>query len=91
MAPAAKAATPATVTLKHLAAKLAEQHELSKKAAEGILADQISLRRHVACASSRETIRSWLQFPRRLQHTLNLSEVASARPVGSACQRASLR
>jgi DNA-binding protein HU-beta len=43
MAAAAKSATPATVTLKHLAAKLAEQHELSKKAAEGILSDQISL------------------------------------------------
>ena len=43
MAAAAKSATPATVTLKHLAAKLAEQHELSKKAAEAILADEISL------------------------------------------------
>ncbi|BAT60593.1 DNA-binding protein HU 1 [Variibacter gotjawalensis] len=42
-AAAAKSATPATVTLKHLAAKLAEQHELSKKAAEAILADEISL------------------------------------------------
>ena len=30
---AKKAATPATVTLKHLAAALAEEHELSKKAA----------------------------------------------------------
>ncbi len=39
----AKAATPATVTLKHLAAKLAEMHEMSKKSAETILGDQIAL------------------------------------------------
>ena len=31
---AKKAATPATITLKHLAAALAEEHDLSKKAAE---------------------------------------------------------
>ena len=35
------AATPATVTLKHLAAALAEEHELSKKAAEAILTDMV--------------------------------------------------
>jgi DNA-binding protein HU-beta len=38
-----KAATPATVTLKHLAASLAEAHEMSKKQAEGILSDTIGL------------------------------------------------
>jgi DNA-binding protein HU-beta len=38
---AAKAATPATITLKHLAAALAEDHELSKKKAEEILGDMV--------------------------------------------------
>jgi DNA-binding protein HU-beta len=37
----AKAATPTTVTLKHLAADIAEAHELSKKQAETILADLV--------------------------------------------------
>jgi DNA-binding protein HU-beta len=39
---AKKAATPATVTLKHLAAALADEHELSKKSAEAILTDVVS-------------------------------------------------
>lgn len=43
MATAPKSATPATVTLKHIAAKLAEDHEMSKKAAEGVLGDMITL------------------------------------------------
>jgi len=38
---AKKAASPATITLKHLAAALAEDHELSKKAAEAILTDLV--------------------------------------------------
>ena len=38
---AKKAATPATITLKHLAAALSEDHELSKKAAEAILGDLV--------------------------------------------------
>ncbi|MEW6639893.1 MAG: HU family DNA-binding protein [Pseudomonadota bacterium] len=38
---AKKAATPATVTLKHLAAALAEDHELSKKQTEAILTDMV--------------------------------------------------
>jgi DNA-binding protein HU-beta len=38
---AKKAASPATVTLKHLAAALADDHELSKKAAEAILTDVV--------------------------------------------------
>ena len=38
---AKKAATPATITLKHLAAALAEEHDLSKKAAEAILTDTV--------------------------------------------------
>ena len=38
---AAKAAAPATVTLKHLAAALAETHELSKKQTEAILGDMV--------------------------------------------------
>jgi DNA-binding protein HU-beta len=37
----AKAATPTTVTLKHLAADIAEVHELSKKQAETILTDLV--------------------------------------------------
>jgi DNA-binding protein HU-beta len=36
------AATPATITLKHLAAAIAEEHELSKKASEAILTDLVS-------------------------------------------------
>ena len=40
-ASAGKPATPTTVTLKHLAAALAEQHEMSKKQAETVLADLI--------------------------------------------------
>ena len=39
---AAKSATPATVTLKHLAAALAEEHELSKKQTEAILGDLVT-------------------------------------------------
>jgi len=38
---AKKAATPTTVTLKHLAAALSEEHELSKKGAEAILNDLV--------------------------------------------------
>src|SRR4029079_14941901 len=38
-APTAKAPTPPTVTLKHLAAALAEAHEMSKKQAEAVLGD----------------------------------------------------
>ena len=39
---AKNAATPATITLKHLAAALAEDHELSKKASEAILTDLVT-------------------------------------------------
>ena len=39
---AKKAAAPATITLKHLAAALAEPHELSKKAAEAFLTDMVN-------------------------------------------------
>ena len=39
---AKKSATPTTVTLKHLAAALSEQHELSKKSAEAILTDLVN-------------------------------------------------
>src|ERR1700749_247769 len=38
---AKKAASPATITLKHLAATLSEDHEMSKKAAEGLLTDLV--------------------------------------------------
>jgi DNA-binding protein HU-beta len=38
----AKAATPTTITLKHLAADIAEAHELSKKQAETILTDLVT-------------------------------------------------
>lgn len=40
---AAKSATPATVTLKHLAAKIAEEHEVPKKQAETMLTDMVGL------------------------------------------------
>jgi DNA-binding protein HU-beta len=40
----AKAATTAaTVTLKHLAAKLADDHEMSKKQSEAVLGDLVTL------------------------------------------------
>ncbi len=42
-APAAKAATVATITLKHLAASLAETHEMTKKTSEAILNDMVDL------------------------------------------------
>jgi DNA-binding protein HU-beta len=38
-----KAAAQATITLKHLAATLAESHELPKKQAEAILGDMVTL------------------------------------------------
>ncbi len=39
---AKKAATPTTVTLKHIAATLAEDHELSKKTAKAIMNDMVT-------------------------------------------------
>jgi DNA-binding protein HU-beta len=39
----AKAATPTTVTLKHLAAALAEDHEIAKKQADAMLGDLVGL------------------------------------------------
>ena len=39
---AKKPASPVTITLKHLAAALAEDHELSKKASEAILTDLVT-------------------------------------------------
>src|ERR1017187_5308051 len=39
----AKAAAQATVTLKHLAAALAESHDLAKKQAEALLGDLVAL------------------------------------------------
>src|ERR1700755_2882745 len=39
---AKKAATPTTITLKHLAAAIADEQELSKKQAEAILNDMVS-------------------------------------------------
>ncbi len=41
--PPKKAATPATLTLKHIAAKLAEDHALPKKQSEALLGDMVSL------------------------------------------------
>jgi DNA-binding protein HU-beta len=43
IAMAKKPGTPATVTLKHIAANLAEEHEVPKKQAEAILGDMVSL------------------------------------------------
>jgi DNA-binding protein HU-beta len=40
---AKKAATPSTVTLKHIAAKLAEDHEMPKKQTETMLSDMVGL------------------------------------------------
>ena len=40
---ATKPATAATVTTKHLAAKLAEDHEMSKKQTEAVLGDLVGL------------------------------------------------
>jgi DNA-binding protein HU-beta len=37
------AATPATVTLKHLAAQLAEDHEMAKRQADAVLSDLVGL------------------------------------------------
>ena len=42
-APAKAAAPQATVTLRHLAAELAESHELAKKQADAVLADMVGL------------------------------------------------
>jgi DNA-binding protein HU-beta len=39
----AKAAAPATMTLKHLAAELAGSHDLAKKQAEAVLGDLVTL------------------------------------------------
>ena len=39
----AKAATPVTVSLKQMAAQLAERHDLSKKQTEAVLADLVTL------------------------------------------------
>ena len=41
--PSAKPAPAKTVTLKHLAAKLSEDHEMSKKQAEQVLNDMVGL------------------------------------------------
>ena len=41
MAKAAAKATPTTVTMRNIAAKLAEDHEMSKKATETILGDMV--------------------------------------------------
>jgi DNA-binding protein HU-beta len=38
---AKKAATPTTVTLKHLAAAISEEHEMSKKQTEAVLTDLV--------------------------------------------------
>jgi DNA-binding protein HU-beta len=43
MATAPKPATAPTVTLKHMAAKLAEAHGMSKRASEAFLADMVGL------------------------------------------------
>jgi DNA-binding protein HU-beta len=38
-----KASTPSTVTLKHLGAQIAENHEMAKKQADAILGDLVGL------------------------------------------------
>jgi DNA-binding protein HU-beta len=45
---AKKAASPTTITLRHLAAEIADEQELSKKQAEAILTDMVSrITRHL--------------------------------------------
>ena len=45
---AKKAASPTTITLKHLAAEIADEQEMSKKQAEAILTDMVSrITRHL--------------------------------------------
>jgi len=45
---AKKAASPATITLKHLAAAIAEDQDISKKQAEAILTDMVTrITRHL--------------------------------------------
>ena len=39
---AKKASTPTTITLKHLAAAMAEDHEMSKKQTEALLSDLVT-------------------------------------------------
>ena len=41
--PSDKATSPATITLKQMAAELAESHDLSKKQAEAVLGDLMTL------------------------------------------------
>ena len=41
--PSEKASSPATITLKQMAAELAESHDLSKKQAEAVLGDLMTL------------------------------------------------
>jgi DNA-binding protein HU-beta len=41
----AKSVVQATTTLKHLAAALADSHEIAKKQAEAVLGDLVTLRR----------------------------------------------
>ena len=43
MAPSGKAKSSRPVTLKHLAAALAEEHQLTKKAGEALLGDLVSM------------------------------------------------
>ena len=43
VAAAPKAPTPATVTLKHVAAQLAETHDMQRKQAETVLTDMVGL------------------------------------------------
>ncbi len=43
VAAAPKASTPATVTLKHVAAQLAETHDMQRKHAETVLTDMVGL------------------------------------------------
>jgi DNA-binding protein HU-beta len=40
---AKKASTPTTITLKHLAAAMAEDHEMSKKQTEALLSDLVTM------------------------------------------------
>jgi hypothetical protein len=49
----AKSVVQATTTLKHLAAALADSHEIAKKQAEAVLGDLVTLRRGIAGARPR--------------------------------------
>ena len=60
-APTAAAKTSRPVTLKHLAAVLAEEHQLTKKASEALLGDLVE-HDHQASQKGRTYPYSWFRY-----------------------------